>query len=88
MGGFGGGEVNRCVITTDVSDNPTGIWELSEFSQIEARGLGICAPLWIFRYEISLGKRHSLGPGDFLWVKGTLQEGLSYEMAAVNTPST
>lgn len=53
--------VNSDTVTTGVSDNLTGRQEPSEWSQVEARGLGICVPLEIFRYGIPLGKRHSLG---------------------------
>lgn len=78
MGGFGGGEAKQQMLLQLRSQTVLrGSQELSDFSQIEARGLGICAPLWILRSRIPLGKRHSLGQGGFLWVKGILQEGLS-----------
>lgn len=58
--------LSRDAVATGVSDNPVGGWRPSDWSHIEARGLGLCASLEIFRYRIPLGKRHSLGQGGFL----------------------
>lgn len=78
--------LNSDAVAAGVSDNPMGRREPSEWSWIEAKGLGISVPLEIFRYGIPLRKRHSLGQGGFLWVRRTLQQGPRCEMAAVNTP--